>query len=77
MLLYYVDTLLRYVDMLFYYVDIYFRNVKASLCYVVTSFLFVMCKPHIIILKANMNSYVLLQMAAIFFSVEPLSKTGY
>ena len=31
------------------------------------------------VLKANMNSYMymLLQMAAIIFSIEPLSKTGY
>ena len=28
-------------------------------------------------LKANMNSYIQLQTAAIFFSIEPLSKTGY
>ena len=55
MLLYYVDTLLRYVDMLLYYVDIYFRDVKTSLCYVVTSFLFVMCKHHIIILNFSMT----------------------
>ena len=27
--------------------------------------------------KANMNSYIQLQTAAIFFSIEPLSKTGY
>ena len=29
------------------------------------------------VVKANMNSYILLQMAAIFFSIEPLSQTGY
>ena len=28
-------------------------------------------------LKANMNSYIQLRTAAIFFSIEPLSKTGY
>ena len=28
-------------------------------------------------IKANMNSYIQLQTAAIFFSIEPLSKTGY
>ena len=27
--------------------------------------------------KANMNSDILLHTAAIFFSIEPLSKTGY
>ena len=27
--------------------------------------------------KANMNSEILLQTATIFFSIEPLSKTGY
>ena len=32
---------------------------------------------HLLVIKANMNSYILLQMAAIFFSIEPFSKTGY
>ena len=35
--------------------DIYFRDVKTSLCYVVTSFLFVMCKHHTIILNFSMT----------------------
>ena len=29
------------------------------------------------VFKANMNRYIQLQTAAIFFSIEPLPKTGY
>ena len=29
------------------------------------------------LVKADMNGYILLQTAAIFFSIEPISKTGY
>ena len=71
MLLYYVDTLLGYVDMLFYYVDIYFRDVKTSLCYVVTSFLFVMCKHHIIILNFSMT-----KITRVAFDAERARRNG-
>ena len=39
--------------------------------------LWVRAHTMVCVLKANMNSYILLQTAAIFFSIEPLSKTGY
>ena len=32
---------------------------------------------HCTLIKANMNNYIQLQTAAIFLSIEPLSKTGY